>query len=142
MNEKSQRNFFEVALLSSHPPAAVRSSRHRGATPYRWTATPEAAIGEAHRGAPEAVAVDGISRVEIGASWSRAHAPWLTATYVRLQVGGRDHDFMSVSGDGVPTTGQAAEIGRLLADLDAMARAADAAQTQAYPHVLGAEVAP
>jgi hypothetical protein len=89
------------------------------------TATTEVKIGEAHRGAPTVVGTEGTGHLQVTMSLSRAHAPWPTITYVRLQLSGLDVDFRTVSGDGVLTAAQAADVGGGLVHLARLAMASE-----------------
>src|SRR6266487_2496419 len=132
MRPKSHRNLDSVCAGQRIAPAGSAVEHPPWCDRQRCTATPDAAMGEAHRSAPVTIVPDTISRVRIAISLSQAHAPWqTTTTYVRLEVAGLDHDFTPVAGSGVLTAAQAAEWSRALSEHGQTAERWDAAQTAA-----------
>jgi hypothetical protein len=98
----------------------------------RCTAASPTTMGGAHRGTPTKYAADGSpGRLEITANLYQAHAPWLTALYVDLELSGLEHDWTPVNGAAHLTPDQALELGRFLTDLGQTAVTDYAAQVEA-----------
>lgn len=98
--------------------------------PARYTATPAAVRGEAHRGAPVTVtAASALTSLAVTASLHQAHARWLTSVFVQLDVTGLQHDWRPVTGTATLTVEQSASLGRMLTEIAATGAAWQGRQT-------------
>jgi hypothetical protein len=85
----------------------------------RCTAATAAATGEAHRGEPVHLTVDGVYTVNVTASLYKPHARWLTEAFVELDIAGLVDDWTPVHGTATVPAHRVGEIGQALVDLAA-----------------------
>jgi hypothetical protein len=106
-----------VAAQDDSGPPAVR---HPEWCHTDWcTATPAAAVGEAHRGEPVTITLDGLYSLTVAASLYKPHARWLTEVYLELDIAGLDDGWRPVRGTATVPADRVCEIGRALVDLAA-----------------------
>jgi hypothetical protein len=106
-----------VAAQADSGPPAVRHPEWCHTD--RCTATPAAAVGEAHRGEPVTITLDGLYSLTVAASLYKPHARWLTEVYIELDIAGLDDGWRPVRGTATMPAHRAGEIGRALLDLAA-----------------------
>jgi hypothetical protein len=107
----------------------------------RCTATPAATIGETRQSTPARFTADVLAgHLDLTATLSQAHTPWLTTPYVNLEFVELEQDRMPVTGTVRLIAEQAADLGRFLSELAGTATSARAAQVAAYLSALREEV--
>jgi hypothetical protein len=109
--------------------------------PARCTATPVATRGEAHHGTPVTVTAGrALDDLTVTASLYRAHARWLTAVLVTLDMAGLDEHWKPATLTATVTVEQAGDLARVLADLAASGAAWQTRQTEDYLSALQTKV--
>jgi hypothetical protein len=113
---------YEVWLLTvvmkRKMPVASQAIRHPNWCDHaQCTATPAAVTGEAHRGEPVTITVEGLDTLEVTASLHKPHAPWLTEVFIELNVSGLLNDWTPVRGTATIPAHRAEEIGQALVDV-------------------------
>jgi hypothetical protein len=126
--------------VPDHDPTAVVAHPH-WCDPARCTATPAAAMGEAHRGTPVTITAGrALEDLTVTATLYQAHAPWLTAVLVTLDIAGLDEQWKPATLNATVTVEQAGNVARVLAELAECGAAWQARQTDDYLSALQARV--
>jgi hypothetical protein len=128
-----------IAAQADSGPSAVRHPEWCHTD--RCTATLTAAIGEAHRGEPVTIIVDGLYSLTVTASLYKPHARWLTEVFVELDIAGLDDDPRPVRGTATVPAHRVGEIGRALVDLAARGSAEQRREIDDYLARLRTEAA-
>jgi hypothetical protein len=78
--------------------------------------------------------------LEVTASLYQAHARWMTATYLNLELSGLERDWMPISARLDLASEDAVALGRFLTDLAQIGEDEQAARMQAYLSALSSRV--